>query len=316
MSAQLQTTEHLLANRALLNLDRAKLYLATRVRATTPLGAVEFLQMLRTGARDEYDERVSIALDCLDIYRKIFPEEYARSGAPHFSIQREHEFYRLVHTRLFPLFVHEDDVHPGDLLRLLEDEPQLFIPFIPVRGMQRHTWAGGQFNFWQIELCYQIAQVLSWRTGAEGAGWQALSLHYGMVGDVSAPAPPLGAVGWHLFEHSCYVEETPLRFLPAAFYLIGYETGNVWLDLPNHVGYVAHEWSARNVADLLVKRMKADQTNTAMKALDIWLEEAPRRGIARAVEIWNAAARKEEQSFEEFEHVPLGNGLTGLVHRN
>jgi hypothetical protein len=37
-------TDRLLANREMISLDRARTYLATRVRVRTPLGAAEFLE--------------------------------------------------------------------------------------------------------------------------------------------------------------------------------------------------------------------------------------------------------------------------------
>ena len=306
------TSDFLLANRDVLSLDHSRRYLVGRVRAQTPLGAAEFLDCLSKRQSDKYAKRLETAIDCLEIYRSAFPQEYARSSSPYFSIQREHEFYRLVHTKLFPLSPNEEI----DIEQVLERDARYWLPFIPVRGIQQHLWEGGQFDFWKIELCFRIAQVLGGNTGAGGAGWRALSMVYGLD-DMPAPRPPLACVGWDLFVHSCNVEDSPLRFLPLAFNLIGYQTGNVWLDLPQ-VGCIGYEWSMKEVAELAVMWQNAETVNVAIKSLDIWLEEDPKRGIKRAVELWNDASHKEEEwgfggmlvpDLVEAGGIPLGNDL-------
>lgn len=289
MSDNLTISDQLLANREMLSLERARLHLATRSRVRTPLGASEFLGRSLDHGRETYSKRVQVALDVISIYREFFPEEYARSGSPHYSTEREHEFYRLVNTKLFPLLLSED----ADLETHMSREPNFFLPFIPMKGTQKHIWAMGCFDFREIEIEFQVAQVLSGFTGAGGAGWQALSLLYGLEG-LPAPAPPVGAVGWQLFDYSCAVENTPLKYLPVAFNMIAYKTGNQWLDLPQ-IGYVGFEWSREQIAKLLLARQEADDINLKMKALGLWLEEDPAARIGRAIELWNRAAATEEQ---------------------
>jgi hypothetical protein len=281
--------DYLLAHRDALSLERASRYLVGRVRTQTPLGAAEFLDCMRAGAQVSYGKRVSIAMNCMEIYREAFPEEYRRSSAPFFSLQREHELYRLVHAKLFPLVVSEQ----VDIITLLEKDPKFCLPFIPVRGLQPHCWEGGEFDFWKIELCYRIAQVLSHNTGAGGPGWHALSTAYGLS-SAPAPAPPLACVGWDLFVHSCQVDGSPLQYLPLAFNLISYRTGNPWLDIPP-IGYMAFEWSTVEVAKLAVQQQNAETMGVAIKTLDRWLEDDPKARITRVVELWNEAARKEEE---------------------
>ncbi len=280
----------LLANRELLSLGRARIYLGSRARTRTPLGAIECLAVMGAPEGENYDKRVRLALDCIEIYRELFPEEYARSSAPHFSTQREHEFYRLVHTRLFPLLFNQE----VDTLTLLEREPLFFLPFIPLRGIQRHIWGGGQFHFWEIETVFRLAQVLSFGTGAGGRGWEALRLAYGLDDELK-PAPPLAAVGWSLFRYSCAVEESPLRFLPYAFELITYKTGNPWLDLPQ-IGFVGFEWSSKEIMRLALQWREANSIVLGVETLDQWLAGDPKQRLSRAIELWNDAAVKEREA--------------------
>jgi hypothetical protein len=284
------TSDQLLANREQISLQTASLYLASRARVQTPLGAAEYLDSSATHGPATFDKRVRLALDCLELYREVFPQEYARSTSPHFSTAREHEFYRLVHQRLFPLLLSEDT----DVLTHLDREPQFFLPFIPMKGIQEHLWAGGCFDFQKIGLAYQLAQVLSQQTGAGGSGWTALCLHYGLP-KVPTPAPPLAAFGWTHFVYACRVEETPLKHLPLAFHLITYKTGNMWLDLPQ-LGYLGFEWSREELTRLVLARDQANDLTLAVDALANWLAEDPPARIMRAVKLWNGAAELEQES--------------------
>lgn len=272
--------------RAPMGLEQAQHYLAGRVRVRTPLGAVEYLDHALTDA-DAYNKRLAVALNCMEIYKVIFPEEYANSTSPYLSTQREHELYRLVNDRVFPLLMSED----ADIETHMRREPLFFLPYIPMRGVQRHVWAGGQFHFWEIEMAYRLVQVLSGMTGRGGKGWQALSLYCGLE-NVPPPAPPIAAVGWTLFNYSCAVEQNPLKALPKAFEMITYRTGNPWLDLPQ-VGFVGFGWSIERITGLLGARLEAEQITEAIDELSVWLEEDPAARIARVVELWNDAAAKE-----------------------
>jgi hypothetical protein len=284
------TSEYLLANRERLSFDDARLHLVKRSRVRTPLGAAEFLGRTMDHGRETYDNRVRTCAEVVSMYREIFPEEYRKSAAPHYSTMREHEFYRLVNAHLFPLRLSEDACLETHMRR----EPNFFLPFIPVKGTQKHTWALGGFNFRKIELEYQIAQVLSDRMERPGLdGWQALRIMYDLEG-VEKPAPPLGAVGWQLFSYSCSVEETPLKHLPLAFRMTSYKTGNDWLDMPP-VGYIGFEWQREHLARLSVEWQKADHAYLQMKALGCWLEEDPKARIAEIVRMWNQASATEHE---------------------
>lgn len=309
------TATYILANRDILSIERARLYLAGRLRVRTPRGAAEFLTFMKAGERDGYNGRLSLALDCLEIYRDLFSEEYARSTAPLFSQQREHEFYRLVHTKLFPLRIDDSE----DLLSVLDREPRLLLPFIPVSGLQKHIWDGGCFHFCQIELCYRVAQVLSGKTGADGSGWKALAVYYGLPGTLS-PSRALACVGWSLFADACAIAGPPLQYLPLAFNMISCATGNVWLDTPL-LGCLPVEWTKQQVARLALMRQQADQAFIAIRVLNQWMEEDPPARITQIVELWNDAYAKEQDSgyggmlvhdLVEAGAMPLGPDLVAL----
>jgi len=291
-----------------LALESAQMYLASRVRVRTPLGAGEYLECLRHHARETYDKRLSIALDCLSIYRQLFTEQYARSAAPPFSMQREHEFYRLVHTQCFPLHVDDET----DLLTYLAREPRFFLPFIPLRGLQRHDWAAGTFEYEKLDLPYQLALIMM-----EGNNEPVTLLTKPPI-TLPPTAPPLAAVGWSLFTNACKVAGGPLRFLPLAFNLINYKTGNMWLDLPRRAGYVVRAWSLETVSALTLMRVEAEKYDIAMRALHNWFHEDLAGCLGTAVKLWNDASQKERESGYEgmmtdelvdAGWLPLGNDL-------
>ena len=281
-------TARLLANRELLSLDRARLYVAGRARVRTPLGAAEFLGCAASHDRETYDKRLRIALDCLELYAEIFPEEFALSQEPPYSTGREHEFYRLVEKNLFPLPISEG----VSIEEHIEREPNFFLPFIPIRGAQKHTWAFGCFDFQEIETAFKVAQVLSQMTGEGGRGWQALCMLFG-IKDAPAPLEPTcGMASWTLFTYSCAVEGTPLKHLPLAFHMISYRTGNMWLDLPP-LGFIGYEWKGEDVIKVNAAWMQAQEMGERIAELTAWLDEDPKARIVRAVELWNKAIEAE-----------------------
>jgi hypothetical protein len=270
-----------------LRLEDARLYLGTHARALTPYGAVEYLSAKAEKLPEIYKLRLKIMLECMTIYRFVFPKEYARSGSPHFSFQREHELYRLIHHKLFPL---QYD-HGFDLEVDIARTPNFFLPAIPVSGRQRHDWLTEGLNFERIGPAFALATALSRRV--EGA-WDQLVGHYKLA-DCPTPAAALHSVGWTLFVYSCSVEETPLRWLPTVFDMMGYDTGNPWLDLPPGA-LAVREWSLQEVMNLHVFKADAEDQALAVTFLAGYLNQDPKPRIKRAVEIWNAASLKAEQS--------------------
>jgi hypothetical protein len=279
----------LLADRSLLDLDRATKYLAGRLRARTPMGAAEYLEMNALWSRDTYEERLDVAVRVCDLYRTLFPRQYAASQAPLYSLAREQEFYVLVNRHLFPL---------GDVEDAIRKAPTFFMPGITVESMQAHDWRQGAFDFRRIGTACQLAQVLSGRawTLTGGYGWREFAALHDLGPELSAlrPAPPLCAVGWQLFKYSCAVSGSALQYLPLAFELTNYSTGSVYLDVPG--GTFGLEWTGQNVAKLLVARQRASEVLAAVAACEEWLDAAPRLHVGTAVAMWNAAAEIEAQS--------------------
>jgi hypothetical protein len=306
----------LLADRGMLNLGRAQAYLAGRLRARTALGAVEYLELNTLFGRETYEQRLEIAVKACDLYRLLFPRQFAASQTPPYSLAREQELYLLVDRHLFPLCSVIAEYSVEEAVRA---NPQFFLPAMSVRSMQKHAWGPGAFDWRRVETVYMLAQALSRRADAAGSDrWPAFALMHGL--DCPAPAPPLCAVGWQLFSYACAVEETPLRWLPSAFHVTNYSTKSVFLDLPPK-GSVAFDWEPAEVAKLLAHRQLAERILAEVAACDEWLDGDPRARIARAVELWNRAAEVEAQSgYEgvlagegEYLYVPEMPALTALM---
>jgi len=317
MSTTLATSsvsEHLLASRELVSLGRATTFLVGRMRTRTPLGAAEYLEALSPlpamrglaspqfiGSFDwqkVYEARLHLAADLMAIYGALLPEHYARSTAPLYSTQREHEFYLLIHgaDNFFPLVVDPEI----ELAEVLERDPGFCLPMIPVRGMQIYSWAPGRFELEDIPIPFQLAVTLGW-VAKDNAAWKWMVERYGLdeLNDfegIETPAPPLASIGWTQFVYSCRVEGEPLKWLPMAFDMISYKTGNVWLDLPPGYGQVGFKWSLQQMAGLSIRWAKARYTAIAMTTLHNWFLEDPQTRIAAAIHLWNEAARVEIQS--------------------
>lgn len=276
----------LLERRELLNLDRATKYLAGRLRARTPMGAAEYLEMKSRWPAGTYEQRLEVAVSVCDLYRECFPRQYAASQSPLYSLAREQEFYILVDRHLFPL---------GDVEDAIRKAPTFFLPGITVKSMQVHDWRQGKFDFRKIGTACQLAQVLSGRawTITGGYGWRDFARMHGLE-DYPAPAPPLCAVGWQLFKYSCSVSGSPLRFLPVAFELTNYSTGSVYLDKPG--GTFGFEWSKESMGKLFMHRQEACGVLASVNECEEWLNEAPRLNIGVALGLWNTAAEVEAQS--------------------
>lgn len=288
-TADVQTM--LLANRKLLNLQSAQTSLVTRLRVRTPLGAAEYLRMRaaqtegrwdtsQAGRETLFEQRVSIAITVMELYQLLFPREYSASQSPSYSVAREHEFYRLVARRLFPL-----DLEP------LDSHPEFFMPGIIVRGAQEHDWTRECCPFASLQTSFKVARVLG---GAYGArGWERLRSYFQLPHE-PVPAAPLGALGWTQFTYACRVDGSRLKDLPLAFNFVNYKTGNPWLDtLPG--AYMGFDWSPENVAKLLLHRQRMEAMNGFVLLLDRWFEADPQARITRVIEMWNRAAALEDE---------------------
>ncbi len=88
-------------------------------------------------------------VEVMDIYREMFPREYAASQSAPYSTAREQEFYRLVAQKLFPLDLEE-----------MEGEPEYFLPGIQIKNLQLHDWMNGCCPFERIEVVFKLAIIL------------------------------------------------------------------------------------------------------------------------------------------------------------
>lgn len=296
MSAALQkrdTASFVLARRELLNLGQAAQSLVTRARVRTPLGASEMLEMrAHFGGREGYLERLELVNRTSAIYSELFAREYATSPSASFSVEREHEFYRLVHERLFPLTL--------EFMEELGRNPRLFLPAIPVSCTQQHDWIRGCCGFDGIQTVFKLVRTLiqsydeTHDRHYECVYWRALCERFNLPPE-PRPAAPLAAIGWPQFIHLAMVDGTPLKYLPLVFQMVGYQTGNIWLDAPPDRD-IFLEWSFENIAKLLMQRRNAEVLNAQVIELNRWLDADPQVRLMRAIELWNNAAAFEAAS--------------------
>ncbi|MGH9759846.1 MAG: hypothetical protein ACREAC_03280 [Blastocatellia bacterium] len=244
------------------------------MRVRTTLGSVEYLEYRAKFRKDFrfWDARVALAAQLNALYHHLFPVQYDASQSPAFSNQREHEFYRLISERLFPLDV-----------SMLDGDPSFVHPGIPIKGMQEHDWINGCCPFAKLQMIYKLALVLS---GSKPEAWRSLGVN-------KRPEPPLGGLGWSLFVYACRVDPSPLQHLPLAFHMATYSTGSIWLDTPPGAAFFM-EWTGPNIRSLIVAQQTAQAMNQALVGLEIWLSEDSSR-VKRAVEVWNRAGQAARQ---------------------
>ncbi len=276
-------------------LERAVDLLVGRMRLRTPLGAVEFLEFRnrkKPGFLKSWAERLEIARVVSELYRDLFPHEYATSQTPAYSTLREQEFYKLVDEHVFPLMLEHFDEY--------KNEPNFYLPFIPVRGIQEHDWVQGCCEFEDLQTIFQLALVLSGRSEPE---------HWNALGLAKRPDPIVGADPnkWDVFVAMCAkMEGTPLLNFTLTFYLLNYNTQCVWLDLPPFAGYIAFEWSREEFGKLIIEKQRADEINHKLAELNAWLDEDRLVRIRCIAELWEMAAVYKETKYGQTTGIEQG----------
>lgn len=290
MTQELQTKNlitHLLANREAISLKRATEFLVRRARLRTPIGSAEYLKMLYFQRADRHEDsknttgaRIAICVEVMELYRALFPREYAASMSPAFSIAREQEFYRLLNLRMFPVELSQVDA-----------EPEFFWPGIPISSKQPHDWERIHEHGWEdgcaryekLETAYKLAMTMC--EHRRPGMWRKLGLR-------EEPAPPLSKIPWSLFVYTCRIEDTPIKYLPLAFYITHSETGNLWLDTPKETplsGMPRIEWNLGNVIALFSSRTQASMLLDNVNQCSAWLDQSP-ANLRYAAHLWNQAA--------------------------
>jgi hypothetical protein len=257
--------------------ESAAVWLAGRARARTPRGAAEFLTMCRT----DYASRVRSGLTILSLYERLFPKEYANSTRPPFTTERETEFYHLVNERKFPV-----DLTP------CYKHPNWVYLWIPIRCVQKYDFIlGPRVPFEQWPQAFQLIIALC-NTFKRADWWPRLARLHGLP---ERPRPrDWETVSVNRFAELCIGEPNPLNMLPAAFLVVSYRTGNLFLDShPLNPTYKAlnacFEWNVQNVETLAAHWREGKQIITKIAALSAWLAQSPAERMSRAVELWNAA---------------------------
>lgn len=251
--------------------EGASALLIGRLRVRTPSGAIEFL----TADAEERGARQKLALTLSNLFREWFPRQYHFCHAAPFSLEREHEFYRLVSNQLFPL----------DMSPVLHHRDWMY-PVIPVRCHQPHDWINRDYDFDELESSWQLLHALF---DVDGYGfWRRLAIQNGLP--VSpAPLHPR-QVNAQVFTERCVYEDSPLKHLSVAVLMQCYSTNNAWLDCPPGA-MMGVEWSRENVRMLATHWAIAQRMFAAVAILEAWLDEKPTERLGRAVELWNQSAQ-------------------------
>jgi hypothetical protein len=252
--------------------EGASLWFVRRLRARTPSGAIEYL----TAASDyeEMEARRKLALSLSNLFREFFLRQHHFCPAPLFSLEREHEFYRLVSQCLFPL----------DLTPVLHNRDWMY-PVIPIRCQQPHDWLNRDYDFEELESPFQIVHAF-FDVDNEGF-WRKLSGLYNLPASLK-PAP-FSRVNANTFMGRCVSQKTLLMHLPVAVVMQTYGTGSAWLDCPPGA-MMGMSWTSGDVRKLAAHWTVALKMFQAIHALSRWIDESPVERISLAVALWNSSA--------------------------
>jgi hypothetical protein len=246
------------------------------------ISAVAAIQKLRclgfTSARDAVAQ-LGVWADAtrlLQLYRRYFPDEFARStasvtiprtgGEPGYS-EREREFLRLVDEHLFPL---------PDLA--FEMERCSCIPLYP-KGID---WDDPPETY-----CLAIRAVMALFVDQDfpWANWLPPTLHV-----------ETGALDWDKFKHWCQYGNGVVRQLPLLVELVAHDTGNLWLDYSFDYDWESFEWEEAALNYLTREWQRARdliaQINRALERI----EAHPRYYLTRLVRLWNRANKSANNS--------------------
>lgn len=215
----------------------------------------------------------------LQLYRRYFPQEFARSsastvvpihhGEPGYS-EREREFFRLVDAHLFPLCD-------------LDGERLSSIPICPM---------GIDWGDPPEEYCLAIGAVMGLLTDGENfpSGWVPSNLR------VQA-----GELDWDTFTQLCKDKRGAMREFPLILEWVTQGTGNVWLDTPVYNDWEPYSWDEATLNLLAREWQRAcDLIARINRALE-QINAHPRYYLTWLVRLWNRAVRSQGTEIREVE---------------
>lgn len=246
--------------------------------AAPTLSAVTAIQKLRglgfTSARDAVTQ-LGVWADAtrlLQLYRRYFPDEFARStasvtvprvgGEPGYS-EREREFLRLVDEHLFPL----PDLAFGE-------ERCASIPLYP-KGID---WDDPPETY---ELAIRAVMALFVDQDFPWLNWLPPALQV-----------KTGELDWDEFRRVCQSGKGAIRQFPLLVELVAHDTGNLWLDYSFDYEWELFEWEEAALNYLTREWQRAReliaQINRALERIDAH----PRYYLTRLVRLWNRAIKQ------------------------
>jgi hypothetical protein len=249
------------------------------------ISAVAAIQKLRclgfTSARDAVAQ-LGVWADAtriLQLYRRYFPDEFARStasvtiprtgGEPGYS-EREREFLRLVDEHLFPL---------PDLA--FEMERCSCIPLYP-KGID---WDDPPETY-----CLAIRAVMALFVDQDfpWTNWLPRTLRV-----------ETGELDWDKFKHLCQYGNRAVRQFPLLIELVAHDTGNLWLDASFDCDWESFEWEEATMNYLTREWRRARdliaQINLALERMDAH----PRYYLTRLVRLWNRAINRKDVEMKD-----------------
>ncbi len=230
------------------------------VRFTSASDAVEQLAVWQETSR------------ILQLFRRYFPQEFARSSASTVIpkqgdergySERELEFFRLVDQRLFPL---------PEMMFDMERLPS--IPIYP----QGVDWEDDSEN---LPLSLRAAMALI--SDGDGCSWESwLPKHI---------RPEAGERDWSRFMRLCRKAKGRATRFPLLIQLAAHDTGNMWLDTSREYSWEEYFWGEQEMEFLIREWRKAERIFAQLNPLLDQMDKHPRYWLRRLVKLWNAAVK-------------------------
>lgn len=266
----------------------------TASSVTEAVSWLERFALIDTAAAAEHLREVLGDINLLWLYAEYFPAEYAASkaaffpsaedyayfrecngedGKPHSA--REHEFFDLVDSRLFPLAYWWRDIEQrldfiptcSEIGDWYEDEPDNYRPSLKLAGA--------------------LLSQGAWET-PEGVLKDMGLLRQGRLPEPIAP----NQIDWDALLRACEEQPEPLRHFFHAVEVMDHSTGVVFIDHDCQCGdCYRFEWTKENIDALIEENKRGQAIFAKVHALDTWIEGSPTERVAEIVRLWNRALK-------------------------
>jgi ASC-1-like (ASCH) protein len=240
----------------------------------TPATAIGELGLWKVSVELALEELESLRLHylILHLYQQMFPMEYAASQKseeyqPGQHSSKEIEFFEWVDTRLFPIPYYD-----------AYDELLAEIPIHPIAPDWWEMWVG------DLELDW-VERVLLAFCGCWREFYSTLSSD--MQRHISPYLIPLSEIDAEGVQKVFQQEPPPVCYFPQCLELLGYNTGNAFLDNTSLEYIEGEEWSLSNLERLTQEYEAAQQRMEYLYELNQWLEEDISTHLNHLVKLWD-----------------------------